>query len=68
MAKLLQKKQYSGVALFRVNYDTQKDVMKQLGVRERSSLIMFKGAKEVGRSTGHTEEMIIEELLDKGVK
>ena len=67
MAKLSKQKQYAGIALFRVNYDTQKDVMKQFGARDRSTLIMFKGAKEVGRLTGDTEELIIQELLDKAL-
>ena len=68
MAKLLKEKQYSGVALFKVTYDTQKDVMKQFNVRDRGTLIMYQGTKEVGRTTGHTEELVIQDLMDKGLK
>lgn len=67
MAKLSKQKAYAGITHFRVNYDTQKDVMKQFGARDRSTLIMFKGAKEVGRVVWQTEELIIEELLEKGL-
>ena len=41
--------------------------MKQFGARDRSTLIMFKGAKEVGRVVWQTEELIIQELLDKAL-
>ena len=51
----------------RVDYDTQKDLMKQFGARSRSTLIMFKGAKEVGRVIGTTDEKAIQSLLDKAL-
>ena len=68
MATLSKQKPYSAIAQLRVNYDTQKDIMKQFGARERSTLIMFKGAKEVGRVVGETDEKAIQTLLDKAVK
>jgi thioredoxin-like negative regulator of GroEL len=51
----------------RVNYDRQKDVMKRFGVSDRSTLIMFRGAKEVGRVYGVTDPKAIQALLDKGL-
>jgi thioredoxin 1 len=53
--------------MFRVNYDKQKDVMRQLfKARDRSTLIMFKGSKETGRLFGETDAKEIQALLDKG--
>lgn len=53
--------------MFRVNYDKQKDVMKRFGARERSTLIMFKGAKETGRIVFEADAKVIQSLFDKAL-
>ena len=50
-----------------MNYDKQKDVMKRFGANDRSTLIMFRGIKEVGRVHGVTDNKEIQALLDKGL-
>lgn len=40
---------------FEVDFDSKKDVLKRFGVRSQSTLIVFKGDKEVNRSTGVTD-------------
>ena len=65
MAKLRKQAKYAGIAHLRVNYDAEKDVMAQFGTRDRSTLIMFKGTKEVGRVQWETDEKAIQALLDK---
>ena len=67
MAKLRKQPKYAGIAHVRVNYDAEKDVMKQFGARDRSTLIMFKGTKEVGRVQFETDEKVIQALLDKAL-
>mgnify|MGYP003338993441 CR=1 FL=1 len=67
MGRLSAQARYAGVAHFRVDYDTQKDLMKQFGARDRSTLIMFKGQKEVGRVSFVTDEKEIRALIDKGL-
>ena len=53
--------------MFRVDYDKQKDVMRQLfKARDRSTLIMFKADKEAGRLYSVTDAKEIQALLDKG--
>lgn len=42
------------VTLFNVDYDGETDLKKQLKVRGQSTLIVYKGAKEVSRSVGET--------------
>ena len=52
---------------FRVDFDKQKAVVKQFGARDRSTLIMFKGTKEVGRIVFEAGAKEIQALLDKGL-
>jgi len=52
-------KSYDGVAFFKVDYDNQKDVVAALGC-PRSTVIGYKGAKEVGRmSWGVTQDAVL---------
>ena len=67
MDTLSKQSKYAGMVHYRVDYDTQKDLMKQFGARERSTLIMFKGAKEVGRVVNVTGEKEIQALIDKAL-
>jgi thioredoxin-like negative regulator of GroEL len=64
---LLKEPPYSRYAVFRVDFDRQKDVLRQLGVRYQSTLIVFKGAKEVGRSTALVREEEIEAQLARAL-
>ena len=41
--------------------------MKRFGATDRSTLIMFRGAKEVDRLYGVTESREIQALLDKAL-
>jgi len=50
----LAKPENQGVVMLRVNFDTQLDVLKAFKVQSQSTLIMFKGDKEVARSVGDT--------------
>lgn len=49
--------------LFTIDFDSQKDALRQLNVRTQSTLLAFKGAEERGRSTGVTDGAAIRELL-----
>jgi hypothetical protein len=48
-------------------FDSQKELLRKLKVQKQSTLIVFKGNKEVGRSTGDTKKESIEALLAKSV-
>ena len=67
MDSLSKQARYRGVTHVRVDFDTQKDVMKRFGASDRSTLIMFRGKKEVGRLYGETGEKEIKALIDKGL-
>lgn len=51
--------------VFEVDFDSQKDILREFGVQQQSTLIAFKGGKEVGRSVGQTSAAAIENLLNK---
>jgi thioredoxin 1 len=56
---------FSGLKVFSIDFDSSKDLLKELGVKSQSTLIVYKGEKEVGRSTGSTDAKEIEALLMK---
>lgn len=51
------------VTLFNVDYDGETDLKKQLKVRGQSTLIVYKGAKEVSRSVGETSADALKKRL-----
>jgi hypothetical protein len=52
---------------FNIDFDTQKDLLRQFKVRVQSTMIAFKGKQEVGRSSGDTNSDSIERLLEKSI-
>jgi thioredoxin 1 len=50
-----------------VDYDSSDDLKKKLNVTKQSTLIIFKGEKEVARSIGVTDPKAICELIQKGL-
>jgi thioredoxin 1 len=64
---LLKEERMKPVTLFLADYDTEAALKKQLGVTQQSTFVVFKGGKEVGRSTGQTQKAAIAELFDKAL-
>ncbi len=64
---LLKQKDFQGMASLRVDFDHQKEVVRAFHVYRQSTLIVFKGGKEVGRSLGDTSREDIESLLRKAL-
>lgn len=67
LTPLEAKSRYSRLKVFRVDFDVQKDIVKQFRARMQSTLIVFKGGAEVGRSVGDTDSNTIEMLLDSAL-
>lgn len=63
----LAKKEFQNITALYVDFDSQKEVLKKLGVRRQSTLIVIKDGKEVGRSLGDTTAFGIESLLQKAL-
>lgn len=51
------------LTVFTVDFDSQKDVLRELNVQEQSTLIVFNGKTEKGRATGITDPDDIHALL-----
>ena len=64
---LQTKPEYKNLVVFKVDFDAQKDVLAKLGVRSQSTLIVFKGGSEVGRSVGITNPAAIEALAHQAL-
>ncbi len=60
------EKDKPSLVVYEVNFDTAKDVLKRFRVQYQSTLIMFKGVNEVGRSTAETDPARIRALVAKG--
>ena len=54
-----------GLVVYNIDFDTSKDALRQFRVQSQSTLIVFKGTQEVGRSTGDTKAGGIEALVAK---
>ena len=62
---LMQQPAYKDVTLMTIDFDTNKPTLKKYKVTMQSTLVAFKGAKEVGRSVGDTTPDGIEALIRK---
>lgn len=67
LSNLGSKPEFARLAVFEVDFDTQKDVVRALKATAQSTLIVFKGKQETGRSVGDTNAATIEALLKKSV-
>jgi thioredoxin 1 len=64
---LTAKPEFKNVAVFEVDFDSQKDVLAKFNVQKQSTLIAFKGKSEVSRSTGETKPEGIERVLKAAI-
>ncbi|OHC66778.1 MAG: thiol reductase thioredoxin [Rhodocyclales bacterium GWA2_65_19] len=67
VSELMTTPALKGITAFRVDFDGQKDVVKRFKATTQSTLIVFKGGKEVGRSVGDTRKDSIAALLKKAI-
>lgn len=58
---------FDKLVVLRVNFDQQKQVVRQFNAQAQSTLIVFKGANEVGRSVGDARRASIESLVAKSL-
>ncbi|HTT07279.1 MAG TPA: thioredoxin family protein [Gammaproteobacteria bacterium] len=58
-------KPYGGVNVLVVDFDKQKDVLRKFDVDRQSTLIAYRGGREVGRQVGITQKDLIEILFQR---
>ena len=54
--ELMRDPSMKEVTLFMADFDKEKDLKKALRVSQQSTFVVFKGGKEVARSTGQTRK------------
>jgi thioredoxin len=67
LESLAQEDKLKNVVVLKVDYDDERALEKQLKILSQSTLVVFKGEKEVARATGVTDKDKIRELIEKGL-
>jgi thioredoxin 1 len=63
LGKLFADPKFKNMTVFRVDFDSQKDEVRNFKARIQSTLITFKGSEEIARSVGDTNAASIADLL-----
>lgn len=65
LGQLMEDPALRDLIVYKVDFDSQKDVVRAFGVQMQSTLIVFHGGAERGRSTGDTDAATIRALVVK---
>jgi thioredoxin 1 len=65
--KLTADPKFKDLKIFRVDFDAMKPAVKEFKAQMQSTLIVYKGSAEQGRSVGDTKQDSIATLLDKSL-
>ena len=65
--ELSAEPKFKNLQVFAIDFDSQKDALQMFKAQRQSTLIVFKGASEVGRSVGDTDKDLIEALVAKSL-
>lgn len=65
LAQLVKDPAFKDLQVYTVDFDAQKDVVRAMGAQMQSTLVVFRGKDEKGRSTGDTAPASIRALLEK---
>jgi thioredoxin 1 len=61
--RLTNEPGFATVAVFKVDFDSSKDVLREWKVDQQSTLIAFKGRNEAMRSSGVTDPEAIRKIF-----
>lgn len=61
--RMAAKPENADLIIFRVDFDNQKDVVRQFRAQRQSTLIAYRGREETGRNVGATGSVEIDRLL-----
>jgi len=56
---------YSDLTIFQVDWERMDDVVRELGVTKKGTVIVYKGQRERGRATDEVDEAELRQLLDR---
>lgn len=63
VSQLSGQPDFAAMAIFEIDFDTSKDLLRSLNVQSQSTMIVYKGKTETARSVGQTDPAAIEALL-----
>jgi thioredoxin 1 len=67
LSKLESEPKFKNLVVLNIDFDSSKNLLRKLRVAQQSTLIVYKGKQEVGRSTGDTNPASIAALLGKAI-
>lgn len=67
LAALSADPRFKTLAVFTIDFDAQRDLVRRFGAQMQSTLIVYKGGTEVARTVGETQPEWIEQLLEKAL-
>lgn len=67
LSKLEALPRFKDLVVLNIDFDSQKALLRTLRVNQQSTLIVYKGKHEVGRSTGDTDPTSLEALLARAI-
>ena len=67
LASLFAEREFDGVVGYVIDYDSATQERGALGITRPSTLVVYKGISEVGRSTGMTDEAAVRALVRKAL-
>ncbi len=67
LEKLREQPRFRDVRAFEIDFDNDKPSVRAVGARLQSTLIVYRGGREIARTVGDREEGWIEDLLEKAL-
>ncbi|GJD93645.1 thioredoxin family protein [Methylobacterium iners] len=67
IARLKAEPRFKDLQVFEIDFDSQKALLRRFDARMQSTLVVFKGRTEAGRSVGETQAEWIEALVEKAI-
>ncbi len=67
LTQLTKQPKFDNLVVFKLDYDEQKADVRALKATSQSTLIVYNGETEKGRSVGDTDQASIAALLDKAL-
>lgn len=67
LARLIAEERFRDLVVLEVDFDSQKEIVRAFAVHKQSTLIVFRGPRELGRSTGDTNQGSIAALMARSL-
>lgn len=65
--KVIQDPRFDKVRYFVVDFDNDKESMRKLKANTRSTILVYKGSREITRSANDTDPASLQSLLEKAL-